>query len=99
VSFAESKEVESPEAQSRILRAHLCWRMLSILHLDTDLALVDLAPEPDKLRRSVGAVTSIGQLKETAGSLTGSKALKAAGQSDKAKGALKKKGAAKDLLN
>jgi uncharacterized protein YjbJ (UPF0337 family) len=40
-----------------------------------------------------------GQAKEAAGSLTGNKALKAAGQADQAKGTLKKKGAAKDLLS
>ena len=41
---------------------------------------------------------AIGHVKEAAGTLTGNKALKAAGQADQAKGTLKKKGAAKDLL-
>jgi uncharacterized protein YjbJ (UPF0337 family) len=42
---------------------------------------------------------TIGHVREAAGSLTGNKALKAAGQVDQAKGTLKKKGAAKDLLS
>jgi uncharacterized protein YjbJ (UPF0337 family) len=42
---------------------------------------------------------AMGHVKEAADSLTGNKALKAAGEADKAKGTLKqKKGAAKDLL-
>jgi uncharacterized protein YjbJ (UPF0337 family) len=42
---------------------------------------------------------AVGDVKVAAGSLTGNKALKAAGQADQAKGTLKKKGAAKDLLS
>jgi uncharacterized protein YjbJ (UPF0337 family) len=43
---------------------------------------------------------AIGHVKEAAGSLTGNKALKAAGWADQAKGTLKKKkGVAKDLLS
>jgi uncharacterized protein YjbJ (UPF0337 family) len=42
---------------------------------------------------------AVGHVKEAAGTLTGIKLLKAAGQADQAKGTLnKKKGAAKDLL-
>jgi uncharacterized protein YjbJ (UPF0337 family) len=43
---------------------------------------------------------AIGHVKETAGTLTGSKDRKAEGQADQDKGTLKKKkGAAKDLLS
>jgi uncharacterized protein YjbJ (UPF0337 family) len=40
-----------------------------------------------------------GHVKEAVGSLTGNKAIKAAGQADRAKGTLKKKGAAKERLS
>src|SRR5215208_4018440 len=30
VSFVESKEVESPEAPSRVFRTPLCWRLLCL---------------------------------------------------------------------
>jgi uncharacterized protein YjbJ (UPF0337 family) len=76
-----------------------CWLGFTVLGVQLREGYSRMGTDSAKDKTEGTLDKTIGHVREAAGSLTGNKALKAAGQVDQAKGTLKKKGAAKDLLS